>query len=89
MQFHAITDISPLAGLVHLKSLGRGGNRIGDITPLAGLTKLDFLSIFKCEATNYTPLENLTSMMRVLYIGLSKITDPSVISGRKPPFPAV
>ncbi len=29
MQFHAVTDISPLAGLVHLKGLGMGGNRIG------------------------------------------------------------
>lgn len=46
MQFHAITDLSPLAGLTKLHSLGVGGNQIRDISVLSHLKEMRFLSIF-------------------------------------------
>ncbi len=80
LNFHAITNISPLAGLTKLTSLSLGGNPVADITPLSGLTQLEWLTLFGCQAQDYSPLANLTNLNSLL-IGYSTISDVSMLSG--------
>lgn len=82
LQFHAITDISPLAQLTKIHSLGLGGNRISDISVLTNLKELRFLSIFSCSAADYSPLKELT-YLQTLFISWSTIEDLSVLSDLK------
>jgi len=82
IQFHAITDISPLSGLTKLHSLGIGGNQIGNISILSNLKNLRFLSIFNCQASDYSSLKELT-YLQTLFISWSTIEDLSVISDLK------
>jgi len=80
LQFHAVTDITPLAGLTNLHSLGLGGNPVADITPLSGLTELWSLTLFNCQAEDYSPLANLVNLGTLL-LEYSTITDLTPISG--------
>ncbi|MBM3700817.1 MAG: leucine-rich repeat domain-containing protein [Actinobacteria bacterium] len=80
IQFHAITDVGPLAGLVELRGLALGGNNIQDISALASLKELNFLSIFNCQASDYSVLENFTYLFG-LHIDYSNFDDLSLLSG--------
>lgn len=80
IQFHNISDISPLQGLTKLKALGLGGSPVKDISVLAGMKDLDFLSLFSCQASDYTPLKSLTNL-NVLYLAWSTFSDTSVLAG--------
>ncbi len=80
LHFHDISDISPLAGLVKLRSLALGGNPVNDIAAIANLKHLDFLSLFNCQASDYTPLKNLAEL-HLLLIGWSTFADASVLAG--------
>lgn len=82
IQFHAITDISPLLGLTKIHSLGIGGNKIDNISTLTKLKELRFLSIFNCQASDYSPLKTL-SYLQTLFISWSTIEDLSVLSDLK------
>ena len=82
LQFHAITDISPLASLTKLHSLGLGGNQINEISVLSNLTELRFLSLFNCQAEDYRSLEKLT-YLQTLFISYSKFEDLSVLRNLK------
>lgn len=82
IQFHAITDISPLAGLTKIHSLGIGGNRIKDISVLSNLKNLRFLSIFNCEASDYSSLKDL-EFLQTLFISYSTFKDLSVLTNLK------
>lgn len=78
LQFHAVKDISPLAGLTKLRALALGGNPVQDISAISGMTGLDYLSLFNCEASDYSPLKNLVNL-RILQIGYSTFGDASVL----------
>lgn len=82
IQFHAIRDISPLAGLTKLHSLGIGGNQIDNVSTLSNLKELRFLSIFNCRASDYSPLEDL-AYLQTLFISWSTIEDLSVLTDLK------
>jgi len=82
IQFHAITDITPLSGLTKLDSLAIGGNQISDISILSNLKELRFLSIFNCSASDYSSLEDL-GFLQTLFISWSTIDDLSVLSNLK------
>ena len=79
LQFHAITDVSPLAGLVELRGLCLGGNNIENINPIADLKELRFLSIFNCQADDYSVLKNFNYLFGLL-IDYSPFDDLSVVS---------
>ncbi|HNW04003.1 MAG TPA: hypothetical protein PLP20_00640 [Oscillospiraceae bacterium] len=80
LQFHAISDISPLAGLTQLISLSLGGNPVADLSPLSGLTNLTWLTLFNCQAEDYAPLANLTHLGGLM-LGYSTISDVSALAG--------
>jgi hypothetical protein len=48
---HAVSDLTPLAGLTGLQALDVSSNKISDVTPLAGLTKLVALDIRSNQIT--------------------------------------
>ena len=80
IQFHAITDVTPLAGLVELRGLGLGGNNIQDISALSDLKELRFLTLFGCQANDYSVLKNFTYLFG-LHIEYSTFDDLSLLSG--------
>ena len=57
-----ISDISPLAALVHLEGLWIYVNPISNILPLANLTKLKQLNLGICAISDIRPLANLTRL---------------------------
>ena len=63
-----ITDLTPLAQLTDLTTLGLGLNQITDVTPLAKLTKLKKLWLPDNKITDLTPLAELTKL-KMLYLG--------------------
>ena len=69
-----ITDIRPLAGIIHLKTLVLGGNQIRDITPLANLTTLRHLELWSNDVENIEPLAGIIHLRR-LYLGANRIED--------------
>jgi internalin A len=76
LSFHAITNITPLAGLKKLTSLSLGGNPVADIAPLAGLTNLKVLTLSGCAAQDYNPLAKLINL-NFLMLDHATITDVS------------
>jgi hypothetical protein len=66
---HAITDLTPLAGLNKLTLLALGGNPIADIAPLANLASLEFLMLNNSAITDATPLAGLTNLKRLYLAG--------------------
>ena len=59
ISFHAITDITPLAGLGKLAVLSLCGNPVSDIAPLSGLTGLKVLMLAGCPVSSYSPLSDV------------------------------
>ncbi|NLT39919.1 MAG: leucine-rich repeat domain-containing protein, partial [Clostridiales bacterium] len=77
---HAITDISPLAGLSKLTVLALGGNPIANIAPLAGLTNLTVLALPGTGVSNLSPLSGLTRI-RHLYLAGCPASDYAPLDG--------
>ena len=55
-----VSDLTPLAGLLSLKTLKLYRNNISDIAPLAGLASLQELGLEDNSISAITPLSNLT-----------------------------
>lgn len=79
LSFHAITDITPLAGLKKLTSLSLGGNPVADLAPLAALTNLKVLTLTGCAARDYSPLAKLVNL-NFLMLDHAAITDVSPLA---------
>ncbi len=73
---HAITDLTPLAGLTRLTVLVLGGNPIADIAPLANLTSLEFLMLNNSAITDAAPLAALTNLKRLYLAGCALYYSP-------------
>ena len=67
-----ISDLTPIAGLVELFSLGLWGNEITDITPLAGLVNLVQLGAGGNHIADVGPLQHLTKL-EYLTLGSNQI----------------
>jgi Leucine-rich repeat (LRR) protein len=79
--YTVLTDISPLAELTNLQSLGLPNNHITDLTPLAGLTNLRTLYLQDNRIADLTPLAGLTNL-RTLYLQNNRIiTDITPLAG--------
>ena len=71
-----ITELIPLAGLLHLTELDLGTNLIENIKPLATLTKLEKLYLDSNQIATISILADF-SHLRVLDLHGNKISDPS------------
>ena len=74
MDSNSITDLSPLANLTQLTTLGLGDNNIVDISPLGNLTQLPTLYLKNNIITDISPLTNLVNLER-LELQNNRITD--------------
>ncbi len=77
---HSISDISPIAGLTNLTSLGLGGNPISDISSVAGLTNLTSLGLGHNQISDISPIAGLTNLTS-LGLGHNQISDISPVAG--------
>ena len=79
---HDITDLSPVAGLPHLKEVWTYGNKITDVTPLAGAssTGISVLWIYNNKITDITPLSELNNLVD-LNLGGNGISDITPLAG--------
>ena len=83
-----ISDLTPLAGLTHLKALYLGGNNaLTDLSPLENLTELNELLLpAQAELSDLTPLSGMTQLRNLgmsdgVNDSLSKIEDIAPLSG--------
>ncbi|MCL2071122.1 MAG: leucine-rich repeat domain-containing protein [Oscillospiraceae bacterium] len=78
---NAITDLSPLSGLVRLESLNLGYNHfITNLTPLSGLVNLRVLDLCRNRIINLAPLSGLTNLER-LFLNSNQISNITPLSG--------
>ena len=77
---NSVSDLSPLAGLVNLKTLSLYSNSVSDLLPLAGLTNLEVLILADNSISNIAPLANLTQL-KELGLWFNSITDISPLEG--------
>jgi WD40 repeat protein len=76
----AISDLSPLAGLVRLESLGFSGNQVDDLRPLAGLKRLEFLALDGNPIQDFSPLSSLPNLAGI-HANRTGLRDLSPLAG--------
>ena len=69
---NAVSDLSPLSGLLALTWLNVAGNSVADVTPLAGLTGLKWLNLEVNMILDMTSLSSLTKL-KDLYVAYNPI----------------
>ncbi|MDP8321544.1 MAG: COR domain-containing protein [Candidatus Stygibacter australis] len=79
-QWDSIRDISPLRGLVKLKSLGLYNNQISDLSPLQGLVNLSSLNLSYNEIIDLSPIQGLVKLNSLELDG-NKVNDLSPLQG--------
>ncbi len=79
LNYHRITDLSPLAGLTNTRRLWLRDNLIRDLSPLAGLT-LDHLSISDNPVSDLSPLSGQV-WLATFYAANTGISDLSPLAG--------
>ncbi|MDP8211604.1 MAG: leucine-rich repeat domain-containing protein [Candidatus Stygibacter australis] len=79
-QEKSIRDLSPLQGLVKLKSLNLAGNQISDLSPLQGLVNLKSLKLWSNEISDLSPLQELVNL-KSLDLRHNKVSDLSPLQG--------
>lgn len=85
LSYHAIADITPLAGLKKLTLLSLGGNPVADIAPLADLTNLKGLILSGCAARDYGPLASLVNLnfLSLDHAAISDLTPLAALTSLK------
>ena len=73
-----VFDISPLAGLIKLKTLRMGNDQVSDITPLAGLTALESLRLAANPLSDISALNGLVNLS-ILDMQICQIQDISAL----------
>ena len=75
----AISDLSPLAGLINLKSIQMFDSSVSDLSPLAGLIKLERMDFEHAYISDLSPLVGLTSL-KSLDFSVNDISDISPLA---------
>ena len=57
-----VSDVTPLAGLIHLEQLALSGSQFSDLTPLAELKNLEWLELDGTQVSDLTHLAKLTRL---------------------------
>ena len=79
LRVHDMVDVSPLAALTNLESLGLYDNEIVDVKPLSALTNLKQLTLSSNEIVDVSPLSALTNLNE-LDLSFNGIVDVSPLS---------
>jgi internalin A len=80
LRTNQIEDITPLTGLIQLKSLDLSNNQISNISALSGMTVLETLALYKNKITDISALSGL-SKLTSLDLERNQITDITPLSG--------
>jgi internalin A len=80
LRTNQIEDISPLSGLIRLKSLDLSHNQITDISDLSNLTALVTLILYNNQISNISALSGLSNLTS-LDLEHNQITDITPLSG--------
>ena len=76
----AITDLTPLAGLVNLGELSLFGNGVADLAPLANLVQIEYLTLDDNAIADLDPLAGLTRLL-VLSLTHNRVEDLAPLAG--------
>lgn len=76
----AFNDLSPLTGLINLKTLYVSNTQVTDLTPLSGLKDLQLLYASNTQVTDLTPLSGLINLQR-LDVSRTPMNDLLTLSG--------
>ena len=77
---NSVSDLSPLAGLIHLESLDLWKNSVSDISALAGLTNLTHLGLVGNDISDISAVVGLINLESLSLDG-NNITDISAVAG--------
>jgi len=77
-----LDDLSPIAGLKNLETLGASINQVSDLSPISGLSKLDRLDLGRTKVKDLTPLKDLTRLTELM-LDSTPVEDLSPLSGMK------
>ena len=77
---NALSDLSPLAGLITLKEVEISGESLSDLSPLADLINLEGVGFWKTSVSDLSPLAGLTKL-RWLEFKNSPVSDLSPLAG--------
>lgn len=79
LKYHKVTDLSPLSGLAHLRSVVLLGNGISSISPLSGLMELESLDL---ESNEISDISALSGLPHLASLGLHRnvVTDISPLA---------
>jgi internalin A len=80
LRTNQIEDLTPLTGLVQLKSLDLSNNQISDISALSGMTNLETLILYKNKITDISALSGLSNLIS-LDIERNQVIDITPLSG--------
>ena len=80
LRTNRIEDITPLTGLIRLKSLDLSNNQISDISALSGMTDLETLTLYRNKITDISALSGLSNLTS-LDLERNQITDITPLSG--------
>jgi Leucine-rich repeat (LRR) protein len=77
---NALTELSPLRSLVHLRHLDLAENQVGPLGPLSGLAGLTELNLSGNRVTDLWPLSSLLSLVW-LDLGDNRLIDATPLAG--------
>jgi internalin A len=80
LRTNQIEDISPLSGLIRLKSLDLSHNQITDISDLSNLTSLETLILYNNQISDISALSGLSNLTS-LDLEHNQVTDITPLSG--------
>jgi internalin A len=80
LRTNQIEDITPLTGLIRLKSLNLSNNQISDISALSDITALETLILYNNKITDISALSDLSNLTS-LDLERNQITDITPLSG--------
>jgi hypothetical protein len=75
---HSVNDLTPLAGLIHLKSIAMKTLGIEDLSPLSNLANLESLSLMDNFINDLSPLSHLSNL-KTLQLSGNPIEDISFL----------
>ena len=80
LRTNQIEDVTPLTGLIRLKSLNLSNNQISDISALSGMTALETLILYNNKITDISALSGLPDLTS-LDLERNQVTDITPLSG--------